>query len=239
MAITFLGADSAAKAAGSSTAMNVTLPSHQADDFAIIVAGYRTAGGLSQTMAIGTASGWSELRNDSVTTGDDRRTYIFYKKLTSGSETSPTVTISATGGNRACVLLVYRGVDTTTAFDVTETFGSGPNDSTPTPPAITPTSNNGAFLTMMCNTQDEITAAGAPATPSGTAVGGSAIGLDGNFELVAAHLLDYGTAATITPTAFTNSTSGTAGEYNCYSIALRAAAAAAAHQSQLLTLGVS
>jgi hypothetical protein len=224
MAITYVGGDNDNR--GATTSIQFTLPTHATDDFGIAFC-YTTED--TATMAID--QGWSELRSDINTTGSDYLTYIFYKKLTSGSETSPTVSYTGTGAAHAGILAVFRGVDTTTPFDVTEQYTFAENNSNPTCPAITPVTNNGALVLIMGNNGNEISAFGAPSTPAGMAIGPSE--LDPANILALAYLLDHGTASTITPTAWTNTVSGNTYESAAYSLVLRSADAASASVAPL------
>ena len=224
MAITHIGQDSEQNASGNTADMTFTLPSHATDDFGIISATVRNTGAA---VAIGAASGWTELRSDTNTTGDTTVTYIWYKKFTSASETNPTITIDL-GRNRAFIGHVFRGVDTTTPFDVTEVFTKISNASNPTNAAITTANANGCLLLTMGNTNGELTALGVPATPASLTAGAEAFAGGSSVDMASCYLLDYGAAGTITPTAWTNTVTSSTGEAPCYTVALRAQAAAAA-----------
>lgn len=237
MAITHVGQDDESGASGNTTDMTFTLPTHQADDFGIIIASYRNT--LTATMAIGTATGWTQIGTTKDTTaGDDIRSMIWYKKFTSSSETNPAVTIDL-GRNRSALLHVFRGVDTTTPFDVTHTEGDGTNSATPTNPAITTGTANACVLLWHNNTNTEITVYGKPTAPTGLADGVTTILLaGGNVQQFTAYKLDVGAAATITPDAWTHTAVTTVGEYHTYTIALRAQAAAAGVVPQLMMMGI-
>ena len=221
MAITNVGA-----ASGNSQTtgdITLTLPTHQADDFAVLVVNEVEGGNPKPSHSINTATGWTKHRTDNGIAGTDRQTTIFYKKFTSSSETDPAVA-SSKEGNRCCFVRVFRGVDTTTAFDVTETFADTQDDYDAPAPAITPTTANGALLLVWNAAGGGIDSHGAPSTPS-SMVGGESSFAD-SINQFDAYLLDYGSAATITPGVWGNSTSGGGPDSSNYSIALRPATAA-------------
>ena len=127
MAITFVGSDLNQTNSGTAN-LALTLPTHQADDFGIIY-GRADEQGTVPVLGIAVATGWTELRNDNPTSGRDRVEYIWYKKFTSSSETNPEMTTD-TDQERSVSVHVFRGVDTTTQFDVADYicwFGSKPD----------------------------------------------------------------------------------------------------------------
>lgn len=220
MPITFVGSDKGDNGANT-VALTMNLPTHQADDFAVIIA-YNDNQDTVATWSITGASGYTKHREDQHTGGRDRNVAIFYKKLTSSSETDPVAQISAAAFHSAS-LYVFRGVDTTTPFDVTETADDGTNDTTPVNPAITPVTDNGALLLWHGATHDDISVAGLPTTPSGLTLGETILGSANDHRgQIGAYKLDYGSAATITPTAWTHTSSPTGvAEWSVFSIALR------------------
>lgn len=223
MTITFVGSDSAE--AGSGTAdMTLTLPSHQADDFAIA---YGRSDDDVPVLAISTA-GWTELDQRSPTSDRDRSEAVFFRRFTSGSETNPTMTID-TSQEHSFSVHVFRGVDTTTAFDATPNFQftEGTNDTTPTNPAITSATDDACLILLHGATHDDISVAGAPSTPAGMTIGETVLGTANDHRgQITAYLLDAGTAGTITPTAWTHTSNPTSvSDFSLYSLLLRAAVA--------------
>ena len=223
MAISFVGSDSGSQGANT-TGITLTLPTHATDDFGIIY-GRIDEVGTVPVLSIGTATGWTLLDNRNPTSGRDRVEYVWYKKFTSASETNPVMNTDTARAHSASVH-VFRGVDTATPFDATFQFNSGANDTTPVNPAITPVTANGALILFDGATHNDITVAGLPATPTGLTLGEVVLSSGNNHRgQYTAYKLDYGAAATITPTAWTHTSSptGTA-EWSVYTIVLRPAA---------------
>ncbi len=220
MAITFVGSNSGQEAANT-TGITLTLPTHAADDFGIIYARADESGTVP-VLSIGSATGWTLLRNDNPIDGRDRVEYGWYKKFTSGSETNPVVNIDTAQEHSASVH-VFRGVDTTTPFDVAEQVNSGSNDTTPVNPAITPVTANGCLILFHGATHDDISVAGVPTTPSGITLGETILGGTNDHRgQITGYKLDYGSAATITPTAWTHTSSPTnTAEWTVITIVLR------------------
>jgi len=220
VSITLVGTDSGQES-NNQVDINLTLPAHQADDFGIIF--FRCDEAASSPVLALTA-GWTEHVQENITSGRDSVESIWYRKFTSSSETDPVCSISGANEEHSALLYVLRGVDPTLAFDVTMTKNNGVNDSTPVNPAITPVNDNGALLLFHGQTHAEISAQGLPTTPASLVAGPNEIG--SNRNAFSCYLLDYGTAATITPTAWTHTNSANTGEWRVYTIALRAATAA-------------
>lgn len=217
--VTFVGSDSAQQGSNT-TSITLTLPTHQADDFAVAY-GRADEAGTVPVLDISTA-GWTLLHNANPTTGRDRVEYVWYRRFTSGSETNPTMTISI-AQEHSCSVHVFRNVDTVQPFDALFQFSSNQNDTTPVNPAITTVTDNAAIVLLHGATHDDISVAGVPTTPSGLTLGETILGGTNDHRgQITAYLLDAGTAGTVTPTAWTHTSSptGTA-EWSVYTIALR------------------
>lgn len=218
MTITFVGSDIGDESV-SATAITLTQPTHQTDDFGILIANLF---GL-ETIDV-TTTGWTELRYDIATQGVDRNTAIWYKKYTSSSEANPVMTVTTgTNNQRAISLHVFRGVDTTTPFDATEQFLDVLATANPTNTAITTVTNNACLILFQHLSGNALTAIGLPTTPSGLVQGEFQLAGTWRYHSVA-YKLDVGTAGTITPSAWTNTVSSDTYESSCYTIALRPAA---------------
>ncbi len=216
LAVTFTGSDQ--DRATGTTSITLNLPTHAADDYAVIVTSHVD----DTNVATISTTGWTKVREDLWTAGVDGVMALFTKRLTSASETDPQIDFDV-GGEHSAVLMVFSGVDTTTAFDVTEVYNNGLDNGNPTNSAITPTTDNGALLLFAKITQANITAWGAPATPSGTTLAESQVGVSGS-NIGAAYLENYGTAATITPSAWQNTGPTGVEEWGVYTVTLRPAA---------------
>lgn len=123
-----------------------SMPTVQVNDFAII-SWYSHGNGADMT--ISTPSGWSKLTDLYSNDGIDTNHAVFYKKLT-GGDTSVTMPASGNANDAmAAVIMIFRGVDTVTPFDVSETTATGQDTSRPDPPSITP-STTGAWIVIAC-----------------------------------------------------------------------------------------
>lgn len=220
MAITFVGSDSGQTGANT-TGITLSLPTHTTDDVGVIY-GRCDESGTVAVLSIGTATGWTLLTNVNPTQGRDRVEYIWYKRFTSGFETNPVMNTSISQEKSASVH-VFRGVDTVTMFDTTFTSNHNQNDSTPINAAITTLTDNACLLLYHGSTHDDVTTAGAPATPSGMTIGETVLGAANDHRgQVCAYKLNVGVAATYTPTAWTHTVSAAAvAEYSTFTIALR------------------
>lgn len=226
MAITYVGGASDTEVNSNTNNMTLTLPGGATeDDLALVWASADDTSTvvLALSGVTGYAAPGGVTNPNRQTTGLDRVTYFWYKVL-GASESNITVTTD-TAEERVCGLMVFRGVDTATPFDVNVTGNAPANDDTPTNAAITPTNDNGALVLFAYQTHNNINTVGVPTTPTGLIAGPSEIGSN-HKQIVTAYKLDYGTAATITPTAWTHNVDapGNEGESITYTIALRAGA---------------
>lgn len=220
--ISFIGSTSARHATGGDLTQSVP-GTYATDDFAIAM----TRGldsGTNPVYAITVATGWTALRNDNWAANDtDMQFYIWYKKLTSASETDLTFT-SDTANSRAVAIHVFRGVDTTTPFDTTEQYAEGNDAANPSNPAITTVTNNAAVYLLHGYNNNDVTVSGAP---SGYTLGSHRTSTaHANQGHASAYDLDVGASGTETPGAWTHTASPTnVQDYQLYTIALRPAAA--------------
>jgi hypothetical protein len=96
--------------------------------------------------SVTTPTGWTALSYTS-TVESGRSNAIFYRRATASEPTS--VTVAASTASQINQLIVCRGVDTTTAFDVTPTSRASASTSKGTAPAITPTNDNCLILYLI------------------------------------------------------------------------------------------
>lgn len=136
MAISFVG--SANNSAANGGNVTLTVPGGVVQNDIIIVA-YTIGALINAAMSVSTA-GYTEISelyaNGST---NDTNLAVYYK--VQGATPDTTVTCVGAGGASeavTAVLMVFRGVDTTTPLDVTTTTATGTGTGRPTPPAITP-----------------------------------------------------------------------------------------------------
>lgn len=141
MAITFIGSATASAINGAN--VNITLPAGTAQNDVVIV--LQGCAGVPQSNP-GATDGYTLIANTSPSARANK--WVGWKVM--GASPDATVTLSGTAGASEAVaglVLVYRGVDTTTPMDVAATESSG-NSTNPDCPSITPTSNDCAILAL-------------------------------------------------------------------------------------------
>lgn len=232
-AITYVGGAQDSEGANTNS-LTLTLPTHQADDFCIIHA-MSHDNGTDPVMAVTVASDWVAIDASPYnhTGGTDRQNYLWSKKLTSSSETSPVITTDTANGHSA-TLNCLRGVDTTTPFDAAAILAVADtiNTANATSPAIT-TQTDGAAVLLLEAVAGSTTAD----TEVGTAPSGFTLGayIDENSTppigqqnawIYSAYDLDVGTAGVITPAGWAHVDADTGDDHSLFTIALRPAAAA-------------
>lgn len=211
--ITLVGED---MQSGTGTSLTFNLPGDiEADDFALCV-----LKADSQTVTTNTSApaGWTALVDSEIHTGGrDRMSSIYYRKL-DGTETTVEMTIDRSD-QFSGTMTVFRGVDTTTPFDIGYTSSNGENNVNPAAPGIT-TLNAGTVVYTFHNfTHDDHTALGAP---SGYTLTGGRISSTLQHGGHAAAWRTVPTSQAETPGVWTHTTNGTTvAEYSCYTMALR------------------
>lgn len=94
-----------------------------------------------------TTSGYTEIADLYSDDTYDTNLSVNYKIMGSTPDTSVDVTVSQNTSDALTVTIsVWRGVDTTNSLDVTPTTSTGNNTGRPTPPAITPTTENAKIV---------------------------------------------------------------------------------------------
>jgi hypothetical protein len=212
--VTFVGSDAGNNATGAD--ISLTLPSHQTDDFGLMFCGANNA--QSGVWSVTVATGWTQLAQIIESPANERRTAVFYKKFTSGSETDPTASFSAVEQVGASVH-VFRNVDTADPWGSASPFYSvihGLDDSAPPNASITTDTDNSAIVVFHAGSTDEITAGGAP---TGYTLSQASLGRHRNN--ITAYLLNSGLSGVKSPGDWTNSSTANTSDYSCYTIALK------------------
>ena len=180
--ISYVGGSIDYVANGVGTDLSPALPTHQADDFAVVmIYSDDAASGTSNLADFTTPSGWTEEADWDRTSARVLGGTLYSRRLTSSSETDPAFAVS-NGNNRsrAAWVAVFRGVDTTTALDAAVVIGDGANDDTPSNGAIT-TVTDGAVV--ICGMALSHLDANAWTPPSGYALGPERIGSYSNLAM--------------------------------------------------------
>lgn len=239
MAITFVGSASN-DTSGSTSSLTLTLPAHQADDFAVIFCMGRERNGTSTPHYSTSTAGWSKLSEDKYAgTTVDSITAVFYKKLTSASETNPVIDNNSsiqTDFGFSVSVHIFRGVDPAdpwASLTPFYQFSSGAGARNPTNPAITTDADNATILLFNGSSHDNITTAGAP---SGYTLGANVVGGPKDWrQQETAYLLDAGTLGVKTPGAWTNTGLNDENDYILYTVALKPSLSGAIETSETLT----
>jgi hypothetical protein len=107
----------------------------------------------------GTPSGWTSLSYNGIGANGFNNS-IWYRRATASEPTS--VTVTSTGSSQDGQLIVCRGVDTTTAFDVTASSRTNGAADQVTSTAITPVTANSLILNICINNGAQIVPAPGP-----------------------------------------------------------------------------
>ena len=133
---TFVGSASGfSNTSGQPATIDMSGLSIQADDFAVVFSGSTNTG-----VTIGVTSGWTELVTIIGNDTRDGRVAVGYKVL-DGTETSVSIGPNDNGNGITAIVMVFRGIDTSNPFDVTETTSTTTNTNNGVTPAITPTND--------------------------------------------------------------------------------------------------
>ena len=166
--VTFVGSDSGDTTGG--TDITLTLPTHQADDVAII---WHYSDQDTGTHAV-TGETYTELFDGLSSLGRDMHVSVWGRRFPDGSETNPTVTLSNTEEHSASVH-VFRNVHPDIGLeDFVLAFANDDNIAEPSedvvPGDVGVLGDNYCALRLMAITHDDITTVG---TPTGYPAGGS------------------------------------------------------------------
>jgi MSHA biogenesis protein MshQ len=150
--ITFVGAGDqvANDAAGSLTPVIPT--GTAAGDLAVLV----IAGRPTDTALPGAPTGWTTRSSVLFEMGTRDLRLVTYYRVLAGGDANPSIALPGTWvttgsntGGMSAQIAVWRGVDTTTPFDVVDTTGSNAAAATYTPPAITTVNANALAVSVI------------------------------------------------------------------------------------------
>lgn len=214
--ITHVGA-SGAKVEANGASVTPSLPAHQVNDLLLCAA----TSNDNTTHSVAT-SGWAQVYQLTQTGSGHPRSSLFYKKAASTSETNPTITHSG-GGGIVAACTAFRGVDTTTPFDVTYAashYADTTNSSNVTSGSMT-TATSGAMMLFLGHINNNRCSLSASVT--GGLTWSQSFCFDssqGNDETIAIHYALKATAGAIGPITFTQ---GSTDENRGVLVALRPA----------------
>lgn len=167
MAISFIG--SAVGSSSPNAATTITLPTLAADDLIIIAA----AVGDTANNGIPAPTGYSRVPGVDATLYandlNDTNLDLYYKIAVAG-DSGAIVTLTATGGTNASnagVAMVFRGVNTTTPFDVNAATATSINTSNADPPSLDHLNPAGVWTVIAASTGHTGTATATFTFPTG------------------------------------------------------------------------
>ena len=167
MAISFIG--SAVGSSSPNAATTITLPTLNADDLIIIAA----AVGDTANNGIPAPTGYSRVPGVAATlySNDVNDTNLdLYYKIAVAGDSGANVTLTATGGTNASnagIAMVFRGIDTTTPFDVNATTATGIDTSNANPPSLDHLNPAGVWTVIAASTGHTGGATGTFTFPTG------------------------------------------------------------------------
>lgn len=151
MAISFVGSAEATAANGANATIDLTTITGLAENDLVIVA-YATSSAADEDMAMVT-SGYTEIADLYANSTHDANLGVFYKFMGATPDTSAEVT--GNGLNQsptAAICMAFRGVDTTTPFDVTSTTATTTDTGHPDPPSIDHNNPSGVWTAIAAAT---------------------------------------------------------------------------------------
>jgi hypothetical protein len=177
-----------------------------------------TKGATANSAPSLTSSGYTQILSSLYSNGSSYDTNLAFWYKFMGSTPDVTVEVAPSGNVAraiAAAVQVFRGVDSTTIFDVTSQSDSGTGTSRPTPPAITP-STSGAII---------VCAGGGSASTGSTYTASELSGFEtnrGNDTQDAEIGLGYyaWSSGTFTPAQWTGGTTNSVDSWAAYTIAL-------------------
>lgn len=152
MAITYVGGNSNGRAGSTGTNLVVSLNAltggsdsqPSAGDLVIVTWGVGANGDYDLNVV---TAGYTRIVDLYSNDDNDANLWVAYKFMTSTPDGDVTLPPSSNANHAITASVhVWRGVDTSTIFDVTKTEATGINGGRPTPPAITPTTSGSIIV---------------------------------------------------------------------------------------------
>lgn len=207
-------------------------PTLQENDLVVVVTSIAGTANLADgTMTPTTPTGYAGVYTPNLGANDshDSNLQVSWKFMGSSPDTSVDIRgVPATTNSCAYLVFVFRGVDTTTPFDVTSTSASSNNSGTPNAPAITP-STAGAWI--LCFGGSAMATGTAPSTTPPTGMDTTtnhfrtaSLFTQTNDAAVAGGIKSNWTSGAYDPAAFGGFNTTNTGSWTAASLALRPAA---------------
>lgn len=150
--ITFVGSDQAGDDSDNTSTLSMSGFSVLTNDFGLLFYYSDGAGSSGVYAEVDTPSGWNLHPSfpQANTGGRDRKIWLFWQRFSSGGTAAPSLAVNnAQSRARGANMQVFRGVSTSTAFDVTPEYAFGSNDDTPSSPAVNPVTDGVALASFV------------------------------------------------------------------------------------------
>lgn len=126
------------------------------DDLVLISYAEASSGDVSLASAI-TTSGYTQVAELFANDSNDANLAVFYKVMGATPNTTVSAKTAASSQNgAACVVHVFRGVDTTTPLDVTSTTATNIDTGNTNPAAITPATSGNVIIPFGCYAEGNV-----------------------------------------------------------------------------------
>lgn len=148
-AISFVGVQAASSTPNTDTTVTLSGMGLAVGDLVIVTAGIGDDDNLNHDV-LNNSAGWIEIDDLFADDTDDMNMAVFYKIMTSTPDTSVIIE-GSTGGpdsSLAVVVMAFRGVDTTTPFDVSSTTATALNTADANPPSINHNNPSGVWIVI-------------------------------------------------------------------------------------------
>lgn len=200
MAISFVGGIAGAAIDGGN--VTLTLPSMLSSDLVVVAGGHLTRAGKTPTIGSGdyTSGSYTGASAGQILGA------VGYKFMGATPDTTVVCTNTANANDTAAyVAMVFRGVDSTTPFDVAFVGTTiNPTSTNPVPPAITTVTDNAVIVVFANSSVND----GAITAPSGYGDLTNTTGSDVNSQSAGAAWKTLAAHGTETPASFTDWSSG-------------------------------
>ena len=202
--------------AGTSLTPDFSEIAWEEDDLAIAFGTVDGDGGGSMTAA----TDWTLVRQDATAAGNDRNVGLFRKKLETGDDETPTFTLSTGGPELSMALVIVRGIDPDTPFDVTETYEDSVDSGNAAAPDIT---NVNKSLILVYGYANGSTTYDAVRAPAGYYNGPHGVGISMSKRMGHMAFTSVDEAGTVDPGVWRAQDADSLEDTSLYTIALRVA----------------
>ncbi len=167
-AISFVGSAESSSAPNADTTVDISVISLLEGDLVIVAGAIGDDDSVNHDV-LNNTTGYIEITDLFADDDDDTNLAVWYKFMGATPDTSVVVegTTGGTDSSLAVVVMVFRGVDTGTPFDVTSTTATGINDFSPNPPSIDHLNPSGVWTVIAGASGHLLTGNGTYTFPTG------------------------------------------------------------------------